>query len=246
LYRNYIMINACEWPPPFTLRYSPRARSVSLKICARRGLELIVPRHFDPTKTSAVLQQHKKWIERTWRRIQPQINAVHEPEASPQQVRLQALNETWFIDYLPEKKSSALWKELPERKRLIVHADHTSSRKVKKILSQWLKQCAQLHLIPWLEKVSQQTGLLYAHANVRHATTRWGSCSAHKAISLNSKLLFLPTSLVEYILVHELCHTVHLNHARQFWDLVKQFSPNCHTLRKQLKQANRYIPLWTE
>lgn len=240
------MTYLCQWPPPFTLRHSARVRSVRLRICARRGLELIVPRHFDLARSSDVLQQHRSWIEKAWQRIKPQVNGVLEPEVSPQQLHLQALDETWHIDYLPEKPRGALWCTLHEEKRLIVYARHTSTRIVKKILLQWLNVRGQDYLLPRLEKISQQTGLSYARASVRHATTRWGSCSAHKNISLNCKLLFLPDHLVEYVLVHELCHTVHLNHSRQFWDLVKQFNPQCHQWRKELKQANRDVPLWVE
>lgn len=240
------MTTSFEWPPPYILRHSTRARSVSLKICARRGLQLIVPRFFDPAQAPAVLQQHQKWIERTWQRIKPQVNIFHEPEISPQQLFLQALNENWSINYVPEKQSGALWWELAEEKRLIVHARDTSYRKVKKILLLWLQQRARLHLLSWLERLSQQTGLFYSRASVRYAVTRWGSCSIHKTISLNCKLLFLPSDLVEYVILHELCHTVQLNHSRKFWDLVRQFNPECHQLRKQLKQANSHIPIWLE
>jgi len=235
-----------EWPPPFTLRYSTRARSVRLRICARRGLQLIVPRFFDAAKTPIILQQHKNWIERTWQRIQHSLTRVEPEEVSPQQLSLPALNETWTIHYIPVSQSKALWRELPEEKNLTVYACNTHSRKIKKILLSWLQQRAQHYLLTWLTKLGQQTGLYYSRAGVRNATTRWGSCSANKTISLNYKLLFLPNSLVEYVLLHELCHTVHFNHSPQFWELVKKFSPEYQQWRKQLKQANDKIPIWVE
>jgi predicted metal-dependent hydrolase len=235
----------CTWPPPFSVRYSARARAVSLRICAQRGLQIVAPRFFDAAQAPQVLQQHRQWIERAWQRIQPQATA-NEPEAPPQQLSLLALNEIWSIRYLPEAHNKKLWQEASVEKCLIVNASSTHRLKIKKILLCWLQQRARFSLLPWLATLSQQTGLSYMHASVRNATTRWGSCSARKTISLNGKLLLLPPHLVEYVLLHELCHTLHLNHSRRFWDLVKQFSPDCHYLRKQLKQANRQMPIYLE
>jgi predicted metal-dependent hydrolase len=240
------MTSTYAWPPPFTVRYSPRARAVSLRICARRGLQIVVPRYFDEAQAPKVLEQHKPWIERTWQRIKPQMIVGEAEELVPVQVVLQALNETWSVQYVAELANKKLWRELPAEKCLIINANSAHHRKVRKILLSWLQQRAKGFLLPLLAALSQQTGLLYARASVRHAATRWGSCSAHKTISLNCKLLFLPQHLVEYVLIHELCHTVHLNHSRHFWDLVKRFSPDCHQSRKQLKQENKLLPTWIE
>lgn len=238
------MTVAVDWPPPFTLQRSPRARSVRLQICARRGLRLIVPRSFNPAKALQVLQQHRSWIEKTWLRVQPKLNGS-EIEALPQQLELLAIDMIVPIVYkLNDSKITRL--EWCADKQLILHGKEPSKSIVKVILQRWLGKQAQHHLIQWLERLSQQTNLSYAKASVRSATTRWGSCSTKKNISLNSKLLFLPPALVEHVLLHELCHTVHLNHSRGFWDLVKSVDANCHRSRKQLKLAQRYIPAWLE
>jgi hypothetical protein len=56
--------------------------------------------------------------------------------------------------------------------------------------------------------------------------------------------LFLPAELVRYILIHELCHTVHLNHSREFWSLVARFEPRWKSLDAQMNGACKYVPLW--
>jgi YgjP-like, metallopeptidase domain len=52
---------------------------------------------------------------------------------------------------------------------------------------------------------------------VKSQRTRWASCSAKKNLSLNTKLLFLSPDLVRYVLIHELCHTVYMDHSKEFW-----------------------------
>ena len=74
--------------------------------------------------------------------------------------------------------------------------------------------------------------------------TRWASCSRHKTISLNLKLLFFQPALVRYVFIHELCHTVHMNHSRKYWRLLLAKEPNCMALDKQLRTAWRLVPAW--
>jgi predicted metal-dependent hydrolase len=82
--------------------------------------------------------------------------------------------------------------------------------------------------------VSIQTSLPYNRVSIRGQKTRWGSCSSDKNINLNYKLLFLEPEFVKYIIIHELCHTIHLNHSREFWQLVGDFYPDYRDIRKQI------------
>ncbi len=234
-----------NWPPPFTLRKSLRARSIRLQICARKGLQLIVPRGFNPQEAGVVLQQHRRWIERAWGRIEPQAG-VKKPIRFPEQLQLLALDEVWQVHYYPMDINLVRLQVNAVRKQLTLHGKTSNLSLVRCILLTWLKKRAKHSLILQLEEISKQTGLHYSKVSIRNTTTRWGSCSAKKNISLNCKLLFLPPKLVDHVLLHELCHTVHLNHSRQFWDLVRTFDADCHDLRKQLKQAHRYMPDWFE
>jgi predicted metal-dependent hydrolase len=84
-------------------------------------------------------------------------------------------------------------------------------------LQHWLKREARRHLPDWLALVAEDTGHRYQRVSVRLQRSRWGSCSSRGTISLNAKLLMLPR-MRRYVLVHELCHTLHMNHSPAFWD----------------------------
>jgi predicted metal-dependent hydrolase len=113
-------------------------------------------------------------------------------------------------------------------------------------LQKWLLQRAKELFPGWLKLISQQCQLSFNELTIRSTKSRWGSCSSKKNISLNSKLLFLPKHLVEHIFIHELCHTIHLNHSPAFWKLFKSFDANCEINRKAIKQAERLVPLWVD
>ncbi|KKR13462.1 MAG: hypothetical protein UT42_C0046G0005 [Candidatus Falkowbacteria bacterium GW2011_GWA2_39_24] len=71
---------------------------------------------------------------------------------------------------------------------------------------------------------------------IRNQQTRWGSCSGKSRLNFNYRLVFLPTDLVDYIIVHELCHLQEMNHSLKFWRLVEQTIPDHKQRRQQLKK----------
>lgn len=71
---------------------------------------------------------------------------------------------------------------------------------------------------------------------VRNQKTRWGSCSRRGNINFNFRVVYLPDYLVDYIVIHELCHLGELNHSKKFWDLVSQTAPKHRELRRELRK----------
>jgi predicted metal-dependent hydrolase len=80
-------------------------------------------------------------------------------------------------------------------------------------------------------------GFDYKGVAVRKSGTRWGSCSAKKQINLSVSLMLLPDYLIDYVILHELCHTVEMNHGERFWSLLnKVTNGDARKLRKELKE----------
>ncbi len=73
-----------------------------------------------------------------------------------------------------------------------------------------------------VQHLSDLHGFTYGKLSFRNQKTRWGSCSFHNNISLNIQLMRLPLHLIDYVIIHELCHTVHKNHSAKFWQLVHE------------------------
>lgn len=90
-------------------------------------------------------------------------------------------------------------------------------------------------LTEMLYEFSKKVGLVPQGAALHDFKARWGSCDAEGKIKLNWRLTMLPSSLRDYVLIHELCHLREMNHSAAFWRLVAQYCPNYKTLRKELK-----------
>lgn len=98
-------------------------------------------------------------------------------------------------------------------------------KEAKRLLPERLSQLAALH------------GFKYTDLKVQSSKTRWGSCSARKSINLSYFLLLMPPHLIEYVMLHELCHTVEMNHGERFWKLMDKVTDNkAKALRAQVKK----------
>lgn len=73
---------------------------------------------------------------------------------------------------------------------------------------------------------------------IKNSKTRWGSCSSKKNLNFSYKIFDIPTESQDYLVVHELCHLVHMNHSKTFWELVERGVPDFEKQRKYLQHYN--------
>lgn len=231
----------------YAVRESPRAKHVSLRISAQGQLEVIVPRGFDCRNIPAIIAQKQSWINRVQRKM-----ALRQSEADPtlvspfpDSIDLAALDQIWQVSYRPTQASGIKTIVHPNC-QLVLLGDTEDWELCRLALKQWFVQTAKQQLAPWLARISDQVGLNYTRVTIRSPKTRWGSCSSTHNISLNSKLLFLRPAVVRYVLVHELCHTIHFNHSPEFWELVSRHESRYETLKAELKKGHYQVPHWME
>lgn len=227
--------------PEYTLKISQRSRSVRLQISRENGLVITIPKAFNQRLLPGILQSKLDWINRTIEKI----NRSPFPAAKnlPDKLTLLSTNETWLIVYRTEPGNRVSLVEQQHGRVLVISGKIGNKTEVKRILKGWMKEKAVRLLPDWLDRISRKTGLSFQNLTIRDQKTRWGSCSALKNINLNFKLIFLPPHLVDYILIHELCHTQVLSHSSTFWKLVASYCPQYKEARKQLRELAKEIPV---
>ena len=115
--------------------------------------------------------------------------------------------------------------------------DEITKIELKKYLWRLLNKAEKKYITNLVHHINNTTiQVSLGNVALQHLKSRWGSCSSNANIKLNTALLFTTPEILEYVIIHELCHRVHMNHSTKFWDLVQQHYPNYKIVKKKLKQ----------
>lgn len=234
--------------PPFTIRESPRARRVRLRVTAEEGLVVVVPRAFPRSRVPALVEQRREWAVRALAETREQLARRRSdsgdagPETVPTVVRLLALGEELRVVLAASASDSV---RATERDGAVVLSGAVEDVvQCRAALRRWIARRAASELPALAASVAAEHGFTPAHVGVRGQRGRWGSCSRRGHITLNRTLLFLPRPLAVYVVLHELCHLTHLDHSRAFHALLAEHDPAATARRRELRDAQRHVPEW--
>lgn len=107
-----------------------------------------------------------------------------------------------------------------------------------------LKREAEALLPPRLSGLAEKHGKRYASVGVKQLRRRWGSCDQSQHIVLNLFLMELPWEHIDYVLLHELAHTLHMNHGESFWRELKSMQPRARDIARELHRHQPTIGAW--
>jgi predicted metal-dependent hydrolase len=225
--------------PPYLVRRDKRAKRVKLSVCKQRGIIVTIPYRFNMKGLAQLLMPHQDWMNQHYQALQiPHI------QTAPTEMVFAAMNEIWRITYVVSERRIQTFIRPDHELVLFGQVEHLDDCLL--VLTNWVKQYAGAALEKTVSQLSQEIGLPFNEVVVRYQKSIWGSCTITKTINLNAKLIFLPAALMRYVLIHELCHTKYMNHAKSFWNLVGSFDPDWRQHRSQLKNADQYIPHWLQ
>lgn len=228
-----------SWPPAYNLRLSKKAKHIHVKIYPHRGLEIVVPiRQHKKLVVADLLEEKRTWIAKHLAAVK--IQALEHIT----NLKLLAIQQEWHIEYKQTFSSQIRHKICNGEKinTLTLYGDINDIARTHLWLKTWLKKIALKHLTPWLTSLSIKHDLACNKISIRGQQTLWGSCTAQKNISLNYKLLFVPPKHAEHIMLHELCHTKHLNHSKRFWSLLLKLDPESTSHNKAIRSGDNYVP----
>jgi len=131
--------------------------------------------------------------------------------------------------------------EAKELRVLLQKIRVTTKTNILKCYDIFYKLQAKEYLTSRIEHYSKVMSLNYKEIKFRKMRSRWGSCSSKRVITLNSELMKINKELIDYVVVHELAHLVHMNHSKKFHSLVMEYIPNAKNLTKELKNRQNFI-----
>lgn len=117
-----------------------------------------------------------------------------------------------------------------------IYTNEDSKEKRDKLIKNLYKKCALKQYSATTQKMMDITGLAPDSWQIKDIHSAWGSCSSKRNITLSLNLIQKREELIEYVVLHELCHLKHMNHSKEFWGLVENYMPNYRECRRELKK----------
>lgn len=220
---------------PYIIVRSARAKYVRLKLSKAGLLSLVLPHGAALKYGHAFIQSKITWIEKQLKNIEIVSDDL------PDSLDLVLLKEQWKIEYIEEDIQHVYLNE--ENNILTIKGLIADKALVNRLINKWCQYKAKPIFSEMLESLAVEHGFRYRRLTIRSQKTRWGSCSQNKNINLNSKLLLFKKEIVEHVMIHELCHTLELNHSKRFWKLVENCDPDYLLNRAQLKELEKTVVL---
>ena len=142
--------------------------------------------------------------------------------------------------YYGKKDGNIIFLFMPESKVNTI-GNQSTQKALKLLLSKILINEAKNEFPTIAAEWADKTGLHYNVLRIKRASSRWGSCSSLNNINLSCYLLLLPRHLIDYVIVHELCHLKHRNHGPQFKSLLHSYFPLWRVYEEEMKVAARKL-----
>ena len=214
---------------------STRSRRISISARPFHPLRVTLPVFESFSRGERFLEEKEKWINKTLekiRKLEDQFTVFNE--------------DTHFHTHEHELKIERTEEDIPKvrlkDKRILVQiplASDILSPEIQDMIrwgiqAAWRKE-ARKYLPVRLSELSRKHQIPYNRVIIKNNKTRWGSCSQKNNINLSLHLMRLPDHLIDYILLHELAHTIHKNHGRRFWQGMEKICPDARTLDKVLR-----------
>jgi len=228
---------------PFELKRSSKANRLRLQIKSDEPrLVLTAPRWVLGIQIDRFLEAQSDWIEKHWDKLEKQVKRRPKPTYKAGDT-FYYFGEVVTLSLIP----SSSWKpSIRVRGNLLeifLHRDITKSeglKAAKKAVEEFYKAKASEVIHDRLQHFNQHYTLAYKRVTFRNQKTRWGSCSSAKNLNFNWRLIMAPIEVIDYVVVHELCHLGQMNHSKKFWALVGETHLDYVNMKKWLKE-NQYL-----
>lgn len=230
-----------HYNPDYRIRISKRARRILIKVLPHGVVEVVLPEGVSEDRAKQVLHDRSEWLARALQKVTQQAELNPQTHSlRPDRIHLQAVEQEWSVDYQTRQQKV---KVDVTRQKIILPGNDSDTRTAQR-LRQWLQRYAKEVLPEWLARVRDETGHRLNKISVRGQKTRWGSYSSAGNVNLNRNLLFVPADTVRYLFIHELSHSVHMNHSTAFWSEVEKHQCDYLQHEKILNEAARTLPAW--
>jgi predicted metal-dependent hydrolase len=213
---------------------SKRAKRINISIKPEQGVRVAVPVRSSLKAAKAFVIEKEQWILKHLERLNHKKSSqtfCEEKEFKTRDHTLKIIREERNNMNARLEKDFIIVR-IPEY--LEINQDFVQDF-FKKVVSETLRSEAKQYIPRKVKELAEQHKFSYNELRLKNIKTRWGSCSTKNNINLSIHLMMLPDHLIDFIILHELCHTIHKNHGPKFKALLDEVSGDQKGLEKEMK-----------
>lgn len=218
----------------YAIRTSARRRSLSLELRADGSLTVATPHGLSLATIRAFIESRRAWIEAKRALLTPPA-PPRVPPANGTRLPYLGTELALEVSIAPARRAACRC----ESGSLVIKVPHDTA--IRSAIEAWYRRAAATHAAARLAYFAPLVGRAARKLVIRAQRTRWGSCSARGTISLNWRLMQAPPEILDYVVVHELCHLLVPNHSPRFWDEVARVLPDWRRQRAELRRFGRSL-----
>lgn len=216
-------------------RKNHRSKNVSIALRPLKGVVVTMPKYVSYKQAFRVVEKRRAWILKHLPKIEQienEVTVFTENTNFSTKFRKLIIEKDHTEKVIAKINSSTIKIAYPAN----YPVEHPVIQKhIKTTLTQALRLEAKEFLPYRTFELSQKHNFRFNKVYIKNAKTLWGSCSARNNINLNLHLMRLPNHLIDYVIIHELCHTVEKNHGKPFWSLMDSILDDAKKLAKELR-----------
>jgi len=201
-------------------------RSLSLTITKEGKFVVHAPKKLSVDEIFKYIVEKEKWITSKQKEIQDKLNINKD---------VITYNEYLFLGKKYKYDFISGLKKIELSDKLFVIPSKIESNDINKYMKKWYVTNAKKILSDRLEYFADIMQLDYSTFNICNSKNRWGSCDSNRNIKLNFRLIMLPHKVIDYVIIHELCHFKYMDHSIEFWKEVEKYYPYYKLARERLK-----------
>lgn len=226
---------------PIELKRTQRKRSVAFQI-SNNQIKVLAPKRLALYRIQQMLHKRSGWISK---QLEYQASLPKELEKRyVEGTQVQYLGRRYRLNIsTSQNRGSSVQLKSGRIELSLQEHQQDNQTAIKAALGRWYQQRAEERIPQMVEQLAQTIGVDYGPIQIRHFKSRWGSCRADGRLQFNWRLMMADTKVIEYVITHELCHRIHLNHSRDFWNEVECHMPEFHQQRKWLKSEGHRLAL---
>ena len=247
---EYIMLDLPDGMPPVccAVRRSLKAKRFFLRVIPHPfSVQLVIPKRRSVASARKFAESKTGWLAATIRRLAPEPGAMPRgpdvPRRIPAELELRLTGETLQItvEETPGADTVRCWFD-PLFRQITMQGDPVDAKAFAGTFLSVLTQIAEPVLTVRIRARAAALGLPEFRVLVHPQRSRWGSCSATGKVTLNTLLILFPPEVVDYVILHELCHKFEMNHSERFKQKMDELCPGWQDRDAQLRQCAKQLP----